>query len=138
MSVASYVLGIVSALFVLVAVFELLRHRRLRERHAVWWIIAGILALIVGVFPQIVDAVAAALGVALPSNLVFFVSIAVLFLVSLQHSSELTNLEDRVRTLAERIAMIEMRRDAQHGQQHEPGGSTPPADDTGRPLHPER
>lgn len=108
MSVASYILGIVAAVLVLVAVFELLRHRRLRERHAIWWIVAGILALIIGVFPQIVDALAELLGVALPSNLVFFVSIALLFLVSLQHSSELTTLEDKVRTLAERVAIMEM------------------------------
>lgn len=108
MSVASYILGIVAALLVLVAVIELLRRGRLRERHAVWWIFAGFVALIIGVFPQIVDAVAGALGVALPSNLVFFVSIALLFLVSLQHSSELTTLEDKVRTLAERVAVLEM------------------------------
>lgn len=110
MSPASYILGIVSALLVLVAVIELLRRRRLRERHAVWWILAGIVALVIGIFPQIVDAAAALLGVALPSNLVFFVSIALLFLVSLQHSSELTALEDRVRTLAERVAVLEMDR----------------------------
>lgn len=111
MSIASYILGIVSAVLVLIAVFELLRHRRLRERHAIWWIVAGILALIVSVFPRIVDSIAGALGVALPSNLIFFVGIAILFLVSLQHSSELTTLEDKVRTLAERVAVIEMRRD---------------------------
>lgn len=111
MSLASYLLGIVSALLVLIAVFELLRRRRLRERHAIWWIVAGLVALVIGVFPQIVDAVASFLGVALPINLVFFVSIALLFLVSLQHSSELTTLEDKVRTLAERVAVIEMQHD---------------------------
>lgn len=122
MSVASYILGIVAAVLVLVAVFELLRHRRLRERHAIWWIVAGVLALIVGIFPQIVDAIALALGVALPSNLVFFVSIALLFLVSLQHSSELTTLEDKVRTLAERVAVLEMRQDerSENGASSEP------------------
>jgi len=122
MSTASYVLGIVSALLVLFAVIELLRRRRLRERHAIWWIVAGLLALVVGIFPQIVDAVASALGVALPSNLVFFVSIALLFLVSLQHSSELTTLEDKVRTLAERVAIIEMRGDRSPEDERPPGG----------------
>jgi hypothetical protein len=121
MSPASYILGILAALLVLVAVFELLRRRRLRERHAVWWILAGIVALVIGIFPQIVDAAAGLLGVALPSNLVFFVSIALLFLVSLQHSSELTALEDRVRTLAERVALLEM-----------PRGSTTTEDRTDR------
>ena len=52
MSVASYLLGIAAALLTLLVVVEMMRRRRLRERHAVWWLIAGILALIVGIFPS--------------------------------------------------------------------------------------
>lgn len=109
MSVASYVFGIVAALLVLVAVFELLRRRRVRERHAVWWIVAGVLALVITVFPQILDAAAGVFGITVPSNLAFFVSIVILFLVSVQHSGELTRLEDQTRSLAEHVAIIEYR-----------------------------
>ena len=45
------------------------------------------------------------LNVEVPTNLVFFVSIVILFLVSLQHAGELTDLEDRTRTLAEEVAL---------------------------------
>ncbi len=109
MTVATYIFGIVSALAILAVVFELLRRGRLRERHAVWWIIAGVLALIIGVFPATLEWAARALGVQVPTNLVFFVSIAILFLVALQSSSELTRLEAKTRTLAERIALLELR-----------------------------
>ena len=44
----------------------------------------------------------------MPINLVFFVSIAILFFVCLQHSSELTRLESKTRTLAERVAILEL------------------------------
>ena len=108
MSVTSYVFGIVSAALILVVVIELLRRRHLRERHAIWWIIAGILALIAGVFPSTLVWVSQLVGVEVPTNLVFFVSIAILFLVCLQHSSELTKLESKTRTLAERVAIIEL------------------------------
>lgn len=108
MTLSSYIFGIVSAVLVLVAVFELLRRRQLRERHAIWWIVAGVLALIAGVFPGTLEWAASLIGVEVPLNLVFFVSIAVLFLVCLQHSSELTKLESRTQTLAERIALIEL------------------------------
>jgi hypothetical protein len=109
MTVATYVLGIVSALLVLVVVIELLRRGRLRERHAVWWLVAGVLALIIGVFPGTLVWAAALLGVEVPTNLVFFVSIALLFLVCLQHSSELTRLEEKTRSLAESVALLEVR-----------------------------
>jgi len=108
MSVTSYVFGIVAAALILVVVVELLRRRHLRERHAIWWIIAGILALIAGVFPATLTWVSQLVGVEVPTNLVFFVSIAILFLVCLQHSSELTKLESKTRTLAERLAILEL------------------------------
>lgn len=105
----SYVFGILSALLALGVVIEMLRRHRLRERHAIWWLIAGVLALIVGVFPVTLQWAASLIGIEVPINLVFFVSIAVLFLVCLQHSTELTKLEERTRTLAERVSMQELR-----------------------------
>ena len=108
MTLTSYIFGIVAAVLVLVVVIEMLRRRRLRERHAVWWFIAGLLALVAGVFPVTLAWAAQLLGIAVPINLVFFVSIAILFFVCLQHSSELTQLESKTRTLAERLAILEL------------------------------
>jgi hypothetical protein len=109
MSVASYVLGIVGAVLTLVVVIELLRRRQLRERHAVWWLMAGTLALITGVFPGVLTWAAGLLGIGIPTNLVFFVSIAILVLVCIQHSAELTRLESKTRTLAESVALLDLR-----------------------------
>lgn len=109
MTVASYVLGVVSALLVLAIVIEMLRRRRLRERHALWWLIAGILALVAGVFPSTLEWAARLVGVQVPTNLIFFVSIAILFLVCLQHAAELTTMEAKTRTLAEQSALQELR-----------------------------
>ncbi|MET4583513.1 hypothetical protein ABIE21_003039 [Conyzicola nivalis] len=109
MTFTSYLFGILSAALILVVVVELLRRRHLRERHAVWWFVAGVIALIVGVFPATLEWAADAVGVEVPTNLVFFSGIAVLFLVCLQHSSELTQLESKTRTLAERVALLELR-----------------------------
>jgi len=116
MSIASYIFGILAALATLFVVIEMLRRRRLRERHAIWWLIAGTLALIIGVFPAILAWAAELLGVGEPTNLVFFVSIAILFLVCIQHSSELTDLESKTRVLAEISALQDLRlRDLEAG-----------------------
>jgi hypothetical protein len=109
MTIASYLFGVVAALLVLIIVIEMLRRRRLRERHALWWLVAGILALISGVFPTTLEWAAHLVGVQLPTNLIFFVSIAILFLVCLQHAAELTTVEAKTRTLAEQSAMQELR-----------------------------
>src|SRR4051794_15662631 len=109
MSVIAYIFGILAALLTLGVVIEMLRRGTMRERHAIWWLVAGVLALLIGIFPAILDWAAGLIGVGAPVNLVFFVSIAVLFLVCIQHSSELTTLESKARTLAERSALQELR-----------------------------
>jgi hypothetical protein len=108
MTVTSYIFGIIFAALILLVVIEMLRRRLLRERHAIWWFFAGVLALIAGVFPNTLSWAASLFGIVVPTNLVFFVSIAILFLVCLQHSAELTRLEAKTRTLAERVAMLEL------------------------------
>ena len=109
MNIASYIFGIVGALITLTVVIEMLRRRRLRERHALWWVVAGTLALIIGVFPQTLVWASQVVGIQIPTNLVFFVSIFILFLVCIQHSAELTNLEDETRMLAEQAALQDLR-----------------------------
>lgn len=131
MSVVTYIFGIVSALLILVVVIELLRRGRLRERHAVWWIVAGVLALVIGVFPQTLDWAAGLLGIQIPTNLVFFVSIAILFLVALQSSAELTRLEAKTRTLAEHAALLELR-----VRELEQRAGTTPTETPGAPAAP--
>ncbi len=109
MSIATYFLAILAATVSIVVVVELLRRRRLRERHAMWWLLAGVLALVVGVFPSTLVWAAELVGVEVPINLVFFVSIGILFFVCLQHSAEVTTLESKTRILAERAALLELR-----------------------------
>ena len=109
MTLTTYLLGLFATVLALVVVIELLRRRRLRERHAIWWLIAGLVALLLGVFPSILVFAAELIGVEVPTNLAFFLGITILFLVSLQHSAEVTVLENKSRTLAEQSAILELR-----------------------------
>ena len=108
MTTRSYVFSIVAAVFLLAVVVQMLRRKRLRERHAIWWMLAGVLALVAGIFPGTVTTIAGFLGIEVPLNLVFFTSIIILFVVNLQHAAELTSLESKTRALAEKVAFLEM------------------------------
>lgn len=91
----------------LIVVIDMLRRGKLRERHALWWLFAGAVGLIVTLFPGALEGAARLLGVADPMNLAFFGAIIVLFLVSMQQATELTKSEERVRVLAEKVALLE-------------------------------
>jgi hypothetical protein len=105
----TYAFGILAALLALVAIIELMRRSTLRERHAIWWLVGGVLALVVAIFPGTLTWAAKVLGIAVPTNLAFFIAIALLFLVSLQYGAELTRVEDKLRSLAEQSAFQDLR-----------------------------
>jgi hypothetical protein len=132
MSVVAYVFPILAALFTLVLVIWMLRRGRLRERHAIWWIVGGTLALVVSVFPVTLTWATAVLGFNLGTNLVYFVSIALLVLVCIQHSSELTKIESQMRTLAEELALAKLADERRRASDSRPStgpAGTGPADD---------
>jgi len=109
MNPVSYAFAIAAAAIALLAIIEMLRRQRFRERHAFWWLLAAILSLVVSIFPSTLELAASVVGVEVPSNLAFFISIVILFFVTVQHSSELTTLEEKTRVLAEHIALVEQR-----------------------------
>lgn len=103
---ADLVLGLVGSVVTLAVLFEMMRRQRLREKYAVFWAVVAVLTLVVAVVPGVLQAAARLAGVAVPSNLLFFVASMLLLVVSVQHSSELGRLEDRTRTLAEEVALL--------------------------------
>lgn len=105
MATYQYIFSILAAILTLAIVVEMLRRRQLRERHAIWWLVAGILALVVSLFPNILTSSAKFLGFEVPANLAFFIAVLILFIVALQTSAELTKVEAHNRVLAEQIAL---------------------------------
>ena len=69
------VVGIALALFILVLVFWMLLTRRLREKYAVMWIVIALSVLLLGIFPQLLLWATALLGVQVPANLLFALSL---------------------------------------------------------------
>src|SRR3712207_6943627 len=124
---ANVVLGLIGSVVVLVAIVEMMRRHRLREKYAVIWffVAAGVLTL--AIFPGLLTGTAALLGVQVPVNLLFFVGSLVLLVLTLQHSYELGRLEEKTRTLAEELALLRLEV-ARHRHQpetgHQPGTAT--------------
>ncbi len=100
------ILAIIASLLTFVFVFMLLRRGVLREKYAVLWLLVSGTALVLAIIPGALRAVSEALGVQTPSNLLFFVTVVLLVLVSVQLSYELSRHEMRIRRLAEEIALL--------------------------------
>jgi hypothetical protein len=104
-----YLFAVVGALVTLAIMVEMLRRHRLREKYAALWITVAVAVLVGVAFPQLLERAAALVGITLPINLVFFVSLLLLLIVCVQLSAEVSSLEQENQTLAEEIALLRNR-----------------------------
>src|SRR3712207_5959762 len=121
---ANVVLGLIGSVVVLVAIIEMMRRHRLREKYAVIWFLVATGVLTLAIFPGLLTGTADLVGVQVPVNLLFFAGSLVLLVLTLQHSYELGRLEEKTRTLAEELALLRMEV-ARHRHEREP--EPPPA-----------
>ncbi|PCE14951.1 hypothetical protein AUC47_02085 [Microbacterium sp. SZ1] len=98
--------GIAFALIVVTLIIVMLLRRQLREKYAILWLLIGITILILSIFPSLLIGLSAFLGVAVPSNLIFALSIVLLVGVTLHLSWELSQAEDEIRRVAEEVAIL--------------------------------
>lgn len=118
------ILGVVGSVVILLSLFEMLRRHRLREKYALLWGLVALGALTVAAFPGILIWATDAIGVQVPANLLFFVASLVIMSLTLQHSSELGRLEERTRTLAEDLALMQVELDRRAQAEADPDGDT--------------
>ncbi|MFD5276798.1 DUF2304 domain-containing protein [Pseudarthrobacter sp. NPDC092439] len=102
----SVAVSLVLSISMVVIVLIMLRNGRLREKYAILWLVIGGLTIILGFFPRLLNWAASIVGVVVPANLLFAMSILLLVGVSLHVSRELTILEDETRILAEEVAIL--------------------------------
>jgi len=102
------ILGLAGSIIILLALFEMMRRHRLREKYALIWAVVALGIITIAAFPSLLVNASQALGLEVPTNLLFFVASMVIMILTLQHSSELGRLEERTRTLAEEIALLRL------------------------------
>ena len=129
--ITGYALALVLCAMLVTLLFVLLRTRRLREKYAGIWIVVSLGVVVLAIFPSWAFWLARLAHVYTPVNLLFAGSIAVLLLVCIHLSTELSSQEEKSRTLAEEIALLRLEvhslRDEVHGPTPASTSSTVPA-----------
>ena len=98
----------VASFALLVIVFELIRSRRLRERYALLWLLAGIVLLVLSLWRSSVNTIAGWAGVrGYPPAVLFAVATLFILVVLLHYSTVVSKLSDQNVILAQRLALLE-------------------------------
>jgi hypothetical protein len=98
-----------ASLVLLIAVLELVRRRRLREKYALLWILTAIVMLTLSLWRGLVDSLAVELGIAYGPLITIGVGALFVLVVLLHYSTVISALTDRTAVLAQEIAMLEER-----------------------------
>jgi hypothetical protein len=104
----------------------LVRRGHLRAKYALLWLPTGTAMLVFAVAPGLIDKVAFAIGISYPPAMLFAAATALLLMVCMHFSWELSRLEERVRMLSEEIAL----RSVQSPDHPAGTGADPPPPDT--------
>lgn len=111
MDLRLHIVSIVSAVALFSIVFELVRRRRLMERYAILWLLAATTLLVLSVWSGLLQLMSRAIGIATPTNGLFFVAIGLVVLLVLHFSLVISALADQSKVLAQRVGMLQQQID---------------------------
>jgi hypothetical protein len=107
MSLAAQILTIVIALGAFFLVLYLVRRRKLKERFAAIWLVVGVGMVVLALARPLLDRLSTALGIQSGITTVFLIAVLVILGIQLQLSVSVSRLEERLRDLAEFVALGE-------------------------------
>lgn len=111
MSIAARILVLVVAAIIVAFIIRLVGQRKLRSKYALLWLLIGAVTVPIAAFPGISDEIADWLGIESTPALLLMMASAVLLLIVIHYSWELSRLEVRSRRLAEEVALLGARLD---------------------------
>ncbi len=105
---------IAAAVVVCGAIFELVRRKRLMERYAILWLLAGATVLVLSLAQGTIQSVAHDLGVSYAPSALFAIAFLFVLVMLVQFSMTISRLSDQNTALAQRVALLQQRLDAEH------------------------
>ena len=90
-------------------IVSLVRHRRLDEKSACLWLVAGMVMLLAPLATPLIDQLSKTLGFHYPPAFVLLLAFLGLCLINLQYSVVLSRLNKHNKQLAQQLALIDQR-----------------------------
>lgn len=98
---------ILVSLATFVVIMRKIRQSRMQIESAIFWIVLALVLVVYSVFPKVADACASLLGIYATTNFLFLFAIFVLILKVFFMSIHISQLEARIKELAQAMALKE-------------------------------
>lgn len=100
------IIAVAGSVFTIGFIIELIRRKKLQERYALLWLIAGIVMIVLSVWRDLLDNLAHALGVGYAPALLFLVALGFGMLMMIHFSVVISDLTEKNKILAQEIALL--------------------------------
>ena len=96
-------------------IFELIRRKRLMERYAILWLLAGVTVVVLSVGQDLLVKLTHAAGISYAPSAVFAVAFLFVLAMLVQFSMTISRLSDQNTALAQRLALLQARLEEHDG-----------------------
>ncbi len=90
-----------------ISILYLVRKGKMHGPYATWWLLVAVSAIVLSIFPNIVDWVAAQVGITYPPTLLLVLSVSMILIRMLTMDMALTKKERKIRRLTQKMAILE-------------------------------
>jgi hypothetical protein len=110
---------IILAVVVCALIFELVRRKRLMERYAILWLVAGVTVLVIGLWKGLLTTLSHAAGIYYAPSALFAIAFLFVLVLLVHFSMTVSRLSEENKILAQRLALLQ-----QHLEEREPLSDT--------------
>lgn len=109
MTISLRVLLILVAVFSTWSMLKKIKKFKMQIEYTIFWVLFAMALIIIAIFPDIISVFSKVLGVYSPANLVFALIIFILLVKVFLMTIEISNLETKLKELAQTVAIDELR-----------------------------
>ena len=109
MSLRAHIALAILVALAIVGIVVLVRRRHLKAKYSLLWLSLGAVMVVIAAVPGLLDWTAERLGIWYQPTLLILLGLALLLLIVVHFSYELTRSENRTRELAEQFALLRLR-----------------------------
>ena len=106
------IVAILASAALLLIVLELVRRKRFLERYALLWLFSAVVLLGLAIWRDFLSTLSDAIGIAYPPNALFVIAFGFVLVLLLHFSVAVSRLTDQSKVLAQRVALLEERQQA--------------------------
>ena len=103
------VFAMIASAFFFLAVIELIRRHKLKEKYAILWLISSVVLLVFSSSVKLLNKVSLLFGVYYPPSFLFLVAFIFLLFIVFHYSTVLSKESERSKTLAQKMGLLEKR-----------------------------